>query len=81
MTVTAENFKMLPFRQLSRDLYADVYCECGEKKTLIGYSDSHFFDRVNKEMQQGKCRGCDRGCVFQWRREGVLFCWENAPAS
>lgn len=72
------------FRALGRDLYFDLRCICPSPLfedsdishlmphtvQLTGYADDNFFDSVNAEPREGKCR-CGRPYRVQWFRDGV----------
>jgi hypothetical protein len=78
---------VLPYSQSRNDLYAEpVECRCPSplfedsdiahlmknKIRLSGYDDTNFFDRVNAQPREGRCR-CGRRYRFQWWRDGVAF--------
>ena len=71
------------FEALRRDLFFKLKCTCPYKSdnpeltrllthtiTLNGYADDYFFDEVNKEPREGKCK-CGRRYTVQWFRDGV----------
>jgi len=78
----------LAFRSLGRDLYVTTECECLDpRKTdsavahlfhtpvqLTGYADDYFFDSVNAEPRELKCK-CGATFRYQWRRDGIF--WER----
>ena len=77
----------LPIKCLKgNDLSVDFLCECNNPKYngtplegllqtriyLSGYSDSNFFDNVNKNKRPFKCNVCKKEYTQQWFREGYV---------
>ena len=46
------------------------------KVRLSGYNDRFFFDEVNKQPRNGKCR-CGRAYTYQWLTTHVNFGWDD----
>lgn len=76
-----------PFDSLGRDLFAEIgECDCPafpdsrtlsalkKKLRLTGYADDYFFDSVNAEPRELKCK-CGATFRYQWRRDGIF--WER----
>ncbi len=77
--------KRQQFRALSRDLFFNLQCTCPNPQfadgpiaylmkttvKLTGYCDDNFFDNVNAEPSEGKCRVCGRRYRVQWFRDGI----------
>jgi hypothetical protein len=73
------------FDSLGRDLFAEIgECDCiafpdsvslahfKKKVWLTGYADDYFFDQVNAEPREIKCK-CGAEFIYQWRRDGVWW--------
>lgn len=63
--------KVVPFRSLGNDLYADYMCpKCYNLIKFTGYNDHFFFSAVNAEPRVSKCN-CGEEYWFQWKNDGV----------
>lgn len=74
----------LEYTALGNDLYCKFNCTCPEERwkdsplrdimkttiRLTGYNDNYFFDEVNKEPKEVKCK-CGNAYMVQWFRDGV----------
>lgn len=77
-----------PFRISRNDLYFEIHCTCPDEKwigtniehimkhkiVLTGYNDSNFFNNVNKESRESKCK-CGRKFRYQWFPRYIIFEW------
>lgn len=65
--------RVLEYRQLNNDLYADYCCpQCHKRTLLSGYNDSYFFERVNAAPREMQCQ-CGHKLTVQWTRAGVVI--------
>jgi len=65
------------YSQHRNDLHAKAWCPICHSNgdynmmRLSGYNDRYFFDEVNKDFREWKCRHCDTDYEYKWARNGV----------